>query len=214
MHFRSNLLLILLLTISLSISLSRRFKMLSKLSLILGDIETFIINIKVKAPKSLPLSNYEMDHICYRCSSKELYKEKLKQLNEFGDSLVEGMIGGRPITILKLYEPIECQGYQIHQLEIPCPKVGSYYEDGLEHAEFVIGNINDDPHDNRLLQEMIKEYPDIKFDTRAIDKDINADISLKIDDTTSIKFHVRPINEIVEYEKKHNIVIPVPANYF
>ena len=115
---------------------------------------------------------------------------------------------------MKLNEPIECQGFSINNLELPCPKIGSVYESGLEHAEFVIGNINDDPHDKILLKQMIERMPDLKWDIRGIDKDINADISLKLDERTSIKFHVRPINEIVEYEKQNNIVIPVPIDYF
>ena len=47
-----------------------------------------------------------------------------------------------------------------------------------------------------------------------MDNDINADISLEIDDKISIKFHVRPIYEIVNIEKNENLVIKVPKDYF
>ena len=119
-----------------------------------------------------------------------------------------------PFSIISLYQPIECNGFNIRCVEIPCPKIGRSYNDGLEHAEFVIGKENDDPHDSRLLKEMISKYPKLQFDSRALNKDINADISLEIDSITSIKFHVRPIYEIVDIEKKSNLVIPVPSNYF
>jgi predicted metalloenzyme YecM len=132
---------------------------------------------------------------------------------KYGVILVEGMIGNRPISIIKLNEPIECRGFSIACVEIPSPKEGSPYPEGLEHAEFVIGEANDDPSDNRLLKQMIETYSSIKFDTRAINKDINADISLQVDDT-SIKFHVRPIYEIVEIERKNNLVVKVPDGYF
>ena len=91
MYYRYNNLLLSLLLSLLSLTIS--LNMLSKLSLILGDIESFISNIKKKVPDSIQLNNYELDHICYRCSTKESYKSILKQLEEYGDSLVEGMIG-------------------------------------------------------------------------------------------------------------------------
>ena len=193
--------------------LLNRTMSLMSLSSILGDVNQFVSKIVEKVP--IDLTKYELDHICYRCSTKESYIDILKALAKYGDTLVEGMIGNRPISIIKLFEPIKCQeGFTISCIEIPAPKQGSPYAEGLEHAEFVIGTDIDDAHDNTLLKKMIEQYSSIKFDTRAIDKEINADIALQVDDTTSIKFHVSPIYKVVEIEKKNNLVIPVPVNYF
>jgi len=187
---------------------------MSSLSSILGDVDSFINNIVQKVPQ-IELTSYECDHICYRCSTKEIYLQKIRELKLFGEVLVEGMIGGRPITIINLDKPIESNGFHIKCIEIPCPKEYNHsYKDGLEHAEFVIGKENDDPHNSLLLKDFMIKFPSLKFDSRALEKDINADISLEIDSNTSIKFHVRPIYEIVNFEKLNQLVIPVPANYF
>ena len=186
---------------------------MSSISSILGDVDSFITKIIQKVPE-IDLKSYECDHICYRCSSNEIYLQKIKELKDLGEVLVEGMIGSRPISIISLHEPIESNGFHIRCIEIPCPKLGRPYKDGLEHAEFVIGTEYDDPHEKNLLKEMILKYPTLNFDSRALDKDINADISLEIDFNTSIKFHVRPIYEIVNIEKAQKLVVPVPENYF
>ena len=187
---------------------------MSSISSILGDVDSFITNIIQKVPE-IDLKSYECDHVCYRCSTNKIYLQKIKELTPaLGYLLVEGMIGSRPISIISLHEPIKSNGFCIRCIEIPCPKLGRPYVDGLEHAEFVIGTEHDDPRDTQLLKKMILKYPTLKFDSRALDKDINADISLEIDSNTSIKFHVRPIYEIVSIEKRNQLVVPVPANYF
>ena len=54
----------------------------------------------------LPLG-YEMDHVCFRCETVEEYQRVCGALvPRFGRALVEGMIGGRPITTVLLHEPI------------------------------------------------------------------------------------------------------------
>ena len=82
------------------------------------------------------------------------------------------MIGTRPISTFQFREPLIYKNYSISCLEVPAPKNGSYYESGLEHAEFVIGNIE--------LDDFIKQYPNVEFDLRAKEKKINPDISIKL----------------------------------
>lgn len=203
------LIVVFLITIDSILSLT-----MTSLTSIIGNYEPFLNNIIVKLSPEINIYQYQIDHICYRCESKQSYKQKCRELQDFGETLVEGMIGGRPISIIKLHSPIECLGFKITCLELPCPKIGSSYKEGLEHAEFVIGEINDDPFNNEKLIQFIDDHKNLKFDTRAINKDINADVSLDINDDVSVKFHIRPIDEVVRLEKKNNLVVPVPDDYF
>jgi predicted metalloenzyme YecM len=44
-----------------------------------------------------------MDHICYRCATIEEYKEMCGALTQdHGVCIVEGMIGGRPISTIQV----------------------------------------------------------------------------------------------------------------
>ena len=57
--------------------------------------------------------NREMDHICYRCESKEEYLFIISSLIKYGELLVESMIGGRPISVILLTQPIRYNSFEI-----------------------------------------------------------------------------------------------------
>ena len=117
----------------------------------------------------------------------------------------------------------------IQVIEIPAPKEGSFYKRGLEHVEFVIGDSttsssttftsnnkdaltpkNDHRHQS-ILEDFMKEYPSIPWNTKAKSKNVNPDISLKVYlkkdfGQCSVKFHLMPLAEVIAYEKKHDMV--------
>lgn len=166
---------------------------------------------------SIKISGLEIDHICYRCDSVEEYLLVTRELTTFhGKLLVQGMIGGRPISTIVLNEPIAYKHWKIPCVEVPCPKKGRSYKSGLEHAEVVIGSATSTPFESKesLLQFVAQHSsPDIQFDCRAIDKHINADVSLSIDDV-SIKFHLCGLKEVCLTEIDSGEVVPVPEGYF
>lgn len=57
-----------------------------------------------------------------------------------------------------------------------------------------------------LVSWMNKHFPDITFDQRAINKEVNADVSLSLLDNMSIKFHCKSLEAVYEYEKTHDLV--------
>jgi predicted metalloenzyme YecM len=117
----------------------------------------------------LPGIDLEMDHVCFRCSTRDEYLDVKRRLAPFGTPLEEGMIGGRPILIFLLEEPIVFRGWRISCLEIPCPKPGRSHSHGLEHVEFVI--CPQEPqeegqeesksfmHSRPLLEAFMSKYP-------------------------------------------------------
>ena len=195
---------------------------------LLGDVDAFINKVHTSLCDhglNALQRNYEMDHVCYRCESVTIYQNLLHQLvPKFGVILVEGMIGGRPISTVKLHQPlchlVEGQGlYEVTCVEVPCPKAGSHYSNGLEHAELVIGHVEDGIRDNKRLKQFIEECKNLelelasRFDYRALNKKLNADVSVSFDNFT-VKFHQRPLYEVCAEEMKDNEVVPVPDGYF
>ncbi|EGC35594.1 hypothetical protein DICPUDRAFT_87798 [Dictyostelium purpureum] len=177
--------------------------------------------------KEQELIDWEIDHVCYRVSTKENYEEKKKQLGELGVNLIEANVNGRPISTYKLNKPIEFS-YSgnplikklIPLVELPMPK-NSNTKDGLEHFEMVIGEGKD-------LKEFVDQHPINKqvsnWVYNGINKDFNADIEVefyltnqdKLDinhpqnemdekRTFSVKFHHQSLETVIAYEIKHGL---------
>eukprot|EP01041_Mallomonas_annulata_P004935 gene4935-9847_t len=148
------------------------------------------------------------------------YREICNFMTSHATLLVESMIGGRPISTFRLYDEIKCneeigtRSWAISCVEIPCPKAGSYYNSGLEHVEVVIGSSENDMINSLpILESFMLTHPNVKFDTRAISKHVNADVSVDIDGV-KVKFHACSLEDVCAYELKMNLVDLVPDNYF
>jgi predicted metalloenzyme YecM len=164
--------------------------------------------------RKLLVTDKEIDHICYRVESHEEYRIALLNLADYGSILAESMIGGRPISTVLLHNPIEFKSWKISCIELPSPKLGSYYPSGWEHCEVVIGTPGMTPVNNReYLEVFTSQHPELVFDLRSIGKDINADVSLPIkfnDYKFSVKFHCLPLHDVCLFEKTHDLAIHVP----
>ena len=162
------------------------------------------------------LASREIDHLCFRCKSNDEYVDIRSRLtsNGIGSLLVEDMIGGRPISTILLSKPYIYEDWAIPCIEVASPKPGKTHQAGLEHVEVTIGGLEDGFHSKDKLKEFMSLYPQIAFDLKAIDKPINADISLTLDDIGSMKFHVRSLLDVCTYEKTQGITTGVPPDYF
>jgi len=169
---------------------------------------------------AIDVSNLQADHVCYRTDSIEQYTSLVEALRS-DDSfklLVESEIGGRPIATFKLATPIEIKlancDHSINVIEIPSPKEGSPYNAGLEHVEFAIGDgmykspMNDDSHQHALLSWM-ECYPSVSWNTKALHKKCNPDVSTKLDfadhGKVSVKFHLIPLEDVIEFEVQQSV---------
>lgn len=56
-------------------------------------------------------------------------------------------------------------------------------------------------------------YPAVKFDTKALAKENNPDVSLSLG-KYSVKFHQHPLSEVCKRERDEGLVVPVPEDYF
>jgi len=157
---------------------------------LLGDASPFLETIfqSLEANK-VDVRNYELDHICYRVETIERYEALKKALSPLGKLLVESQIGGRSIATFQLHKPIVFQNRQIHVLELPAPKTGSFYKEGFEHVEFVI----DTPFEN-----FMQKHSHLSFKTKGMSKAVNPEISLRYDDF-AVKFHHHTLAYVIEF---------------
>jgi uncharacterized protein len=183
-----------------------------------SQVPTFVAAIEETLEKTyqLNVSNYEADHVCWRTETAEEYSSLTQDLLESPDDcklLIESEIGGRPIATFALAKAISVGSRSISVVEIPSPKTGSAYRRGLEHVEFVIprpSSVVSPIHNHQsTLDAFMERHPKIPWDTKAKSKSINPDISLKLEvegfGNCSVKFHLFPLAEVIEYEKKEGI---------
>lgn len=176
--------------------------------------------------------DYMMDHICWRCDTVEEYITAGQAVMTAGAQvLVEGMIGGRPITTFKLNVPITITHsddtiHEIPCIEIPAPKPGRHYPSGWEHIECAISEGEGHPADRSPLFEFMDQHPEHEWNQDALKKSVNADISLSfpIGEYTNaqpvvVKFHCCPLEQVIIFEKKQSKlgkkdhgVVPVPED--
>lgn len=161
---------------------------------VIGDYESFVENIN-EGLKRCCIDRNElamMDHICYRVETNERYDEMKQKLGEKAVLLGETEISGRFIATFECHEPLQAGGWQIPYIELPQPKEGAPYPEGLEHVEFVTV---------RSLAQFEAMHPDLPFDHKGMGKTINPELGLKYAEI-SVKFHEQPLGAVVRIEKR------------
>lgn len=161
---------------------------------IIGDFEAFVGNIGagLTAARIDRIELAMMDHVCYRVETQARYNELLGILSATANLLGEAVVSGRKIATFELRDYIKVDGWTVPYLELPEPKEGSPYPEGLEHAELVIlGG----------LDRFAKRHSDLAFDTKGMSKDINPELGLKTD-MLSVKFHEQPLGAVARIEQR------------
>lgn len=165
---------------------------------IIGDYETFISNIDQGIIR-LGIDRSElsmMDHLCYRVETKDRYQDLLKQFEQVATLRGESEVKGRMIATFEFNEYLQVAGWTVPYLELPEPKEGSLYSEGLEHAELVIvGN----------LERFLTRHQDLPFSYKGIGKSINPEAGLKTEGI-SVKFHEQQLGAVVRIEKQLGIM--------
>lgn len=167
---------------------------MNELQKIIGDYSGFLDDIvgRVSAD-GFDLADFiQIDHMCYRTTTIENYKDKKTELNSVAVLLGETKINGRPISTFRLHEPVLHTSWRIDAIELPAPKARSDHQEGLEHIEFVI-------YDD--IPTFLKKYDGKPFEMRAADRGINPEIGLQLGDL-SVKFHLLNLPTVVYLETK------------
>lgn len=152
---------------------------------LIGDIEA----------QGLDVSNLELDHFGYQCSSDEDYDNLKPEFEKIGKLVSENIVGKRRVGIYKLNSPLEYKDWEILAVELIAPKEGQVCPSALEHAEFVI---------NESFEEFIKRYPSAPWIVGEINQPVFPMLKLKLTDTTQVKFHYEPVLEIIQKEGARN----------
>lgn len=157
------------------------------------DYKSFLEQIFHKLDNlDVDVSNLYLDHIGYQSSSKEDYEICKRELLMAGKEMSEAVVGGRRVEIIKLNNPIEYNERVIPVIEVIEPKEGQVCPSALEHIEFVLDS---------SFEEFVHKYSKINWNTSKIDQPVFPMITLDLGDNIQVKFHLKPVLEIVEESK-------------
>ncbi|MEX1112713.1 MAG: VOC family protein [Candidatus Andersenbacteria bacterium] len=170
---------------------------MSSLKEIIGDYDSFLDEIlALIAEEGFKTEDLaQLDHVCYRTVSYSNYEQKKKELKTVALLLGETVVNNRPIATFRLIEPIIHNRWRIDAIELPAPKPGSKYLEGLEHVEFVIF---DD------MQKFVAKYSHKQFDLRSVKRGINPELGFDLG-KYSVKFHLLNLPTVIYLEEKIGI---------
>jgi predicted metalloenzyme YecM len=158
--------------------------------MVLDNYKSFILTILNGIKKyNIDVSNLDMDHIGYQASSDADYDNLKQEFEKIGVLVSEKIVGGRRVGIYKFNQPLCYQQYTNKAIELIAPKVDQLCPSALEHVEFVIPEGFD---------SFMNKYPQVPWDTSAINQPEFPMIKLKLTKTIQVKFHLTPVLEIVD----------------
>lgn len=162
---------------------------------LIGDYEAFLTSI-AQVFEKIGIAKAELvmcDHLCYRVATEERYQQMRELLSNSAQDIGEVPVSGRLITTFELDQPLRAAGWSVPCIELPAPKDGSPYSEGLEHAEFVVPN----------LQRFMQLHSELPFNTAALTKQINPELGLKMSQhRLSVKFHEIALGAVVRLERR------------
>jgi predicted metalloenzyme YecM len=155
--------------------------------MITDNLEKFI-NEKLNQLNKLgvDVSDLELDHFGYQTSSKDDYEIKRIEVKTIAMLKSENIVRGRRVGIYKLNESHLYHHYRISGFELVEPSEGQKCNSQLDHLEFVLKN---------SFEDYIAKYPAVSWDTTAMNRPEFAKLTIKFEDGTSVKFHLKNIFE-------------------
>lgn len=160
---------------------------------IIGDYEAFIAkaNALVAEHGIATEDLVQLDTICYRVETNERYDEVKQQLAEVALMIDETEVNGRLISVFATEEPLQVgEWHSISYIEIPQPKPGSPYSEGIDHVQMVT---------RRGLSDFHKKYSNVLFEEKGLAGKINPLLKLNGNDV-SVKFHDKHMGAVIEME--------------
>jgi predicted metalloenzyme YecM len=158
------------------------------------DGNEFLKNLFDHVIENVNLNKIEIDHLCYRVNSNDIYYKYKEKLKKIGELISDEIISGREISTFKLIKPFEYKDIKVYLLELPSVKEGSFYKEGFEHFEMVI---------DESFKDFMDDNSQLEFITKDINKTINADVQVKFS-KGKVKFHHQSLEEVIKLERIQN----------
>jgi len=162
---------------------------------LIGDYRAFTAQQRDRlATRRIDIGPYELGHLAFRVPEWDQYVNLRTVLERYATANVEGVWNGRPMSMILLEEPLRVlDGKVIPLIELIPPVHQRTYKMGMEHFGVVVGEEVDDfarRHRPVLTgQQFQGPIPGL-----------NEPYYILFEDFTHVKFHRRPLREVVELQ--------------
>ena len=159
---------------------------------IIGDYRAFTAQQRDRLlARGIDIAPYELGHLAVRVPEWDQYLHLRTLLERHSTANVEGVWNGRPMSMLLLAEPLEVlDGQQIPLIELIPPVHQRVYKMGTEHFGVVVGEDVD-----AFSREHREVLTGQQFQNRW-----NEPYYVLFEDFTHVKFHGRPLREVIELQ--------------
>ena len=141
--------------------------------------------------RGIDIRPYSLSHVAVRVPEWDQYLHLRTLLERHSTANVEGVWNGRPMSMLLLAEPLEVlDGQQIPLIELIPPVHQRVYKMGMEHFGVVVGEVVD-----AFSREHREVLTGQQFQNRW-----NEPYYVLFEDFTHVKFHGRPLREVIELQ--------------
>lgn len=162
---------------------------------IIGDYEQLIAKADdLLAAHGVELNELvQLDTICYRVETNERYDQLMRQLAHVAVLVSETDVNGRQIAVFEPAVPLQAGRWRtISYIELPQPKLGSFYPEGIDHVQYVT---------RRGLSDFRKVHSDISFEDKGLASHLNPLLKLS-GDNVSVKLHDKHMGSVIQLEQR------------
>lgn len=163
-------------------------------------LKDLIIGLKTAQVEFPP--QWHFDHVCYRASSVDNYEILKKAFSTFARCIGEAPVNGRSIATFLLHDPLMIDDHIIRAVELPAPKPGKPFSEGIEHIEIVC----DVP-----LQQLPAHFPQFEWELPIKEKYYNTEIKAVLGNKT-LKFHHQSLQTVVTLESHKHVFSTLVAS--
>ncbi len=139
----------------------------------------------------IPAYSLQCDHLCFRVANAEEYIFYKNALTDHGKLLTEALVNGRAISTFRLNSSFQTAHHSVSLVELPAPKLGTLYEIGFEHAEFVV---------RECFKTFMSKFPQLHF-SESGNQTLNPELCLKLSKEKQAKFHYASLDRVIEIEE-------------
>lgn len=132
----------------------------------------------------IDLKGAKLDHIAYQTSTPQEYNKLKPMFEEMAKLIKEPLVDKRRVGVFLFNKPLIYKKQEIKVIELIEPKNEQICLSGLEHAEYLLPV---------TLEKFINLYPNINWNTEAINREHFPMITLKLTKNIRVKFPRFPI---------------------
>lgn len=134
--------------------------------------------------RGIDITGATLDHLAYQTKSSKEYDRIKPEFEMVAKLIKEPLVGGRRVGVFEFRAPLVYKDQTIRAIDLIEPKEEQKCSSGLEHMEYLLPV---------SLEEFMEKYPNVDWNTGAINRDQFPMLILRLSNNMQVKFPRNPI---------------------